>query len=487
MRVFLSFLFFVLVSFAAIAQQPNIFFQGQTDNASGKKVTLSRYNDPLSLTEMQIDEAVIADDGTFRLKAYANYPMLVVVQIENYSQSFYAEPGRTYEMYLPEFDWDMDEKINVNLAPVALPFQFLNLPANELNLSIARFDEVVDSFVYENRLHLDFRFRPEKTYFDTLMQTVERLCPNTDNEYFNRYKQYHLAALQCEMGFASRTKLYDQYIRNQPIRYYDDNYMRLFLTLFRNRISKGSRYLKIREIAEFVDRLDLGHFLDSLGLDPLLRNEQVRELAALQALSEAYYRSFYFRSDKVLRMIELLGERTKFNDHKVLASHLLEKFHAEEPTAVMPQFTLPDVDKNPVRLSDFKGRWVYLSFVRVGEPDCIGELETMAHFYDSVCGRDSNVVFVTIDCDREFQKMYHLLRNSRKGSRYRWTWLHFDGNYKLLEKYQVASYPTFILINPKGEKQYSVTRAPSTGFLLNGPWRRPNEESEKPRSFLNQY
>ena len=413
--------------------------------------------------------------------------MLVVLQIETYSQSFYAEPGRTYEIYLPEFDWDIDEKINVNLAPVALPLQFLDLPANELNVSISRFDEVVDSFLYANRIHLDFRFRPQKTYFDTLLMEVERLCPDTDNEFFNRYKRYHLASLQCDLRFASRAKMYDEFVRNQPIRYYDENYMSFFLTLFRNSVSKGNKYLKVREVAEFVDRLDLAHFMDSLGLDPLLRNEQVRELVALQALGEAYYRSFYFRSDKVVRMIELLAERSKFSDHKVLAERLLEKLRREEPTAVMPEFALPDVEKRMVSLADFKGKWVYLSFVRMAEPACMGEVETMAHFYDSVCGRDSNVVFVTIDCDREFQKMYHLLKNSRNGSRYRWVWLHFDGNYKLLERYQVASYPTFILINPKGEKQYSVTPAPSAGFLLNGPWRRPNEESEKPRSFLNQY
>ena len=66
--------------------------------------------------------------------------------------------------------------------------------------------------------------------------------------------------------------------------------------------------------------------------------------------------------------------------------------------------------------------------------------------------------------------MYHLLRNSRRGAHYNWTWLHFDGDYRLLEQYGVVSYPTFVLINPQGEKVYDATPTPASGFLMHGPW-----------------
>ena len=59
--------------------------------------------------------------------------------------------------------------------------------------------------------------------------------------------------------------------------------------------------------------------------------------------------------------------------------------------------------------------------------------------------------------------MYHFLKNNKRGHRYNWTWLHFDGNYKLLERYGVVSYPTFLLINPDGQLQYSVTPPPASG------------------------
>ena len=138
------------------------------------------------------------------------------------------------------------------------------------------------------------------------------------------------------------------------------------------------------------------------------------------------------------------------------------------------------MDKKQVSLDNMKGKWVYLAFVRVGDPNCQSEIETMAHFMDSVYAKSKNVEFVTICCDREFQKMYHFLKNSKKGQKYNWTWLHFNGNYKLLEHYQVVSFPYFILINPEGKLQYTVTPSPASGFLLNAPWQPKQKEEERP-------
>jgi hypothetical protein len=114
--------------------------------------------------------------------------------------------------------------------------------------------------------------------------------------------------------------------------------------------------------------------------------------------------------------------------------------------------------------------------VRVGEPECITEVETMAHFKDKVYAENDDVVFVTVDCNREFQKMFHFLKNTKHGDRYNWTWLHFDGDYDLLRRFQITAYPWFVLVNPDGKLQYDITPAPSTGFLLNAPWRKQQKE-----------
>lgn len=453
-------------------------------DGAGKAVSLYHNTDMLTMVEEQMDKTVITDNNHFELNAYSNYPTLVTLQIENYSQSFFVEPGREYEVYVPAFDWDLDEKKNVFLDPEVLPLEFLNMPVDDLNALISNYEMVVAQYMTEHQNRFDARFHPKKRYFDSLVAEVNKRAPDTRNEYFNRYKRYQLASLKFSLRFDSRKHMVQEYIKNQPVLYYDDNYMTLFTTLFANSVSKGTKLLPAWQLGGWVQDLKVKVFLDSLGVDSLLRNEQVRELVALQALQEAYYQGNYYDPDRVIEMLRLVGQQSKFSEHKVLAERIANHLHQQACGAEVPSFTLPDVDKEMVCLDSMRGKWVYLSFVRSGDPNCIGELETMAHFKDSVYAQCKNVEFVTVCCDREPQKMYHLLRNTKKGKRYTWTWLHFDGNYQLLEHYGVAAYPHFVLINPEGQLQYAVTPAPGTGFLLKAPWL-PKQEDEERHFFLN--
>lgn len=480
----LSTLFFVTVTLFANAQT-NITIRGEVVDGAGKEVTLYRYSDMLTLAEVTLDHTRIEENDNFELHAYANYPTLMTLQIENYSQSFYVEPGREYEVYVPRFDWDIDETKNVFLDPEVLPLGFLNMPKDDLNALISNYEQVVSTYIDEHKVFFDNRFRPQRRYFDSLVSEVAKKAPDTKNEFFNRYKRYQLASLKYMLHFDSRAHLCEQYISGNPILYYDDNYMSFFSTLFADCISKGTKKIPAWQMGYWIENENVRVYLDSLGTDTLLRNEQVRELAALEALQESYYQPRYYTPEKVIKMITLIGSQSKFNDHKVLAQRIVENLKRNEAGAEMPDFTLPDIDKQEVSLENMKGKWVYLSFVRVNDPNCISEIETLAHFKDTIYSQNSNVEFVTICCDREYQKMYHFLKNKKRGQKYDWTWLHFNGNYKLLEHYGVVSYPYFILINPEGKLQYSVTPSPASGFLLNAPWKTKDNEEEKP-FFLQQ-
>ncbi len=464
--------------------QTNVTIRGEVVNGAGKEVTLYKYSDMLTRTEVTVDHTVIGANRTFELKAFANYPTMMMLQIENYSQSFFVEPGREYEVYVPRFDWDVDEKKNVFLSPEVLPLEFVNMPADELNGMISNFEAVVADYIDAHRVYFDARFRPQKRYFDSLEAVVAKKAPDTRNEFFNRYKRYQLASMKYSLHFDTRRQMVNRYIKGHPIMYYDDNYMAFFTTLFANSVSKGTNKIPAWQLGHWVNTLNVKVFLDSIGTDTLLRNEQVRELVALEALQEAYYLDRYYESGKVVRMIEMVGAQSKFPEHKELAARLAASLRQQEEGAEMPAFALPDVDKRTVRLEDMKGKWVYLAFVRVGDPNCVAEIETMAHFKDSVYAKNKNVEFVCVCCDREFQKMYHFLKNTKKGQKYSWTWLHFNGNYKLLEKYGVVSYPHFILINPEGQLQYTVTPPPASGILLHGPWQPKPQYSNDDQPFF---
>lgn len=487
MKHLLSLILVCLLAWNGAEAQSNIIIRGEAEDAAGKTILLGGYSDKISCRDLVFDRATIGADKHFELRCFARYPRLVYLQIENYSQSFFVVPGGTYTVRIPSFNWSQDEETNVFLNPVTLPVEFLSVPEDDVNAVITHLDQVTEQYITDHRVQFDERYRPSKVYFDSMINEVDKVCPDGDNEFFNRYKRYNMAKLRLDLKFASKNQIYNTYLRNQPVLCYDDNYMTLFTSLYDHCISKGSRHISIHSLARWVNNQDYATFIDSLGVEPLLRHEQIRELAALQALKEMFYNTKYFKSEDVIGMITHIRDYTKFVDHKPIAQNLLYALTQEQTGCDTPAFALPDADKQTVRLDSLLGKWVYLSFVRVGDPACRGEIETMAHFHDTVCHTYPNVEFVSISCDREFQKMYHFLKNSRDGERYNWTWLHFNGDYEMLQRFRVVSFPSFILINPEGKIYYDITPRPSSGFLMHAPWQsdtNPEEQNIPTGSFL---
>lgn len=468
--------------------QVNVEVVGTSANAAGRHVELLCYDDMLAMSERLLDTATVDSAGRFALGCYLTYPRLVVVQAECYSQSFYAEPGRRYEVWLPEFRWEQDEERNVWLDPVALPLEFLNLPDDELNLKLARFDVAVDSFVAAHRVHLDPRYKPRRAWFDSLEATVRPLYEADADSFYVRYARFTLAQMRYDMRFATRRQLLDG-VLGGPVLYHDECYMRALFDVLGGMVSRGMRKVPKRRLVDWVLTGDMARYIDSVGTEPLLYDEQRRELAVLVALKESLYDPDY-DPDAVAIMLRQLAAQTKWKEHSRLVERLLQSEPATGGAAGMTgdadgrpasvfDVSLPDADRHMVPLDSLRGKWVYMSFVRVGDPNCLREVETLAHFKDSIYARHDDVVFVSIACDREFQKMYHFLRNNRRGPRYSWTWLHFDGNYRWLERMGVVSYPTFLLFNPEGRLHYTVTPWPESGLLLHGPWEKAPAEREK--------
>lgn len=473
LRVLLVFSFYFLFFLVpAAAQRHNVTLQGDFADGAGRKVYLLGYSDPLAQREILLDSTTIDKDGKLQLSFYANYPRLVVVQVETYSQSFYIEPGRTYHMHVDNFDWSQDERRNVYLDPVTLPIRFTGLPDDELNLSIAAFDHICDSVIMRHRLFFDQRYFPNRAYFDTLRRAVGNARFANNSDFFQRYRTYRLAELELQLRVSRREKLYERYVANQPLPYYDENFMQFFYTLYSHSVTSGSRYISTMELSVALASGDAARYLDLMGHHPLLRNEQVRELAAIQALYEMYHQSLYYSQTEVVAMLHSMAALTKFEEHRTLIENLLAALQpAPAATTELLSLQLPDEHHQLHRLSDLRGKWIYIAFVRVDDPNSVGELQTMAHFHDTVYqSAPDSIAFLTIVCDREPQKMYHFLHNNQHTARYNWLFVHFDYHYSLLYRLGVTTYPLFLLIDPDGNLCGSDAPAPATGYLLHGPW-----------------
>ena len=482
------FFIFQFSVFNPLHAQWNVEFRGSSANAAGKHIELFAYQDMLSGHEVLLDQCDIDASGAFSLRCFVNYPRLVFLQVENYSQAFYIQAGHNYDVYIPTFDWDIDETRNVFLDPVALPLEFMGVDSGELNMRIMLFDELVDSFVLANQPRMDFKLKPDRKAVLELQQQVTALQAGLtkrwgEDLFFDRYVTFQMAQLCLTMHVDSRKRLFERFISDAPILYHDENYMGFFFSLFEHSVSGGTKKIPLGRMVEWVEKGDRERYFDSLGLDPMLDNEQVRELVMIQALRESYYDARYDRT-AVKRMMQRIAQDSKFEEHRQLAKEIALSFkssvfgdatqdgdsHLNTDHLTLNTVCLPNAEKQTVCLDDFRGKWVYIAFVRVNDPNCLKEIETMAHFRDTLRVKYPDVELVGVSCDREFQKMYHFLNNSRRGARCNWTWLHFNGEYDLLRRYGVVCYPSFVLLDPQGRVYYDYTPAPGSGILLHGPW-----------------
>jgi peroxiredoxin len=174
----------------------------------------------------------------------------------------------------------------------------------------------------------------------------------------------------------------------------------------------------------------------------LLRNEVLRELVLLKTL-DVLYSSANFNKKAVLEVLRQFSVQSKFERHRQIASNLIETYNRFEKGMPAPEFKLLDTRDSIIKLSDYKGKIVYVNFFANWSKSCLVELELMKKLYDKY---KNQVAFVSISVDREFMKTFYLQRDHK----YEWEFLHFNNDYDLLENYSVFSYPSYVLIGKDG-------------------------------------
>ncbi len=108
------------------------------------------------------------------------------------------------------------------------------------------------------------------------------------------------------------------------------------------------------------------------------------------------------------------------------------------------EFTLPDLDGKPVRLSDFRGKVVFLNFWATWCKPCEDEIPSMQILYESLKDQPFEIVAVSVDTEgpdvvKKFVKEYGIT----------FTVLH-DRKGKVKEEYKTTGVPETFIIDQNG-------------------------------------
>ena len=129
-----------------------------------------------------------------------------------------------------------------------------------------------------------------------------------------------------------------------------------------------------------------------------------------------------------------------------------------------PDFTLNDIQGNPVKLSDFRGRQVVLVFWASWCPDCRAEVPELKAMH--AAADPAKVAFVSVSFDRNFDTLVNFVReNYLPGVQL------FDAagkkDSKVAELYHVKWIPSLYLIGADGKVQLSTVVAQKVAKALN--------------------
>ncbi len=450
--------------------EEKVTIQGEAPAFKGETVTWWRFTDFVTYQEERIGQSTVNEDGKFRFereRTERTFPSFL--RIEGVDARIHIDPGGDYKVKFPRLPEDSAKKVG-HMNEVELTFY--ELPRHDINNLIFDFNRVYDQLIRENsslialksfrggnysqRLDeerpLDSSIRKalsEKPSLDTLVDSLKGLVKEryseVDHPYFNTYQHFAMADFE-RLTTRSDRRLFNQYLKDEPVHYHNEEYMKFFNQFFKGFLIEPGMRNDPQALKGVVNRT---HSLDGLQnflkKQRFMENPRIRELTAIKGLFELYYRP-EFEQKGVRVLLDSLVQAGRYPETRKIAGNLLANFNKTRKGTRVPSFHLPDRDSNMVSLGDLTGnKHIYLNFFSALQAKSKRELKVIEKLQGKY---GEHIKFVSISLDEQMEEMQRFLAEHPE---YDWTFLHMGEDRDQWAKYNIHSYPVFYLLSPSGE------------------------------------
>lgn len=163
--------------------------------------------------------------------------------------------------------------------------------------------------------------------------------------------------------------------------------------------------------------------------------------------------------------LDLVYEKTVSNITDTLKLGLVKSIYqrlkALQDGTLIPEFSFSDLNGEMVKLSDFKGRYVYIDIWATWCGPCMYEMPYLRKLEDTLANK--NIAFVSI-CKDDYKQNWE--RSIKKSGSKSVQLFAEEGNDKFFKDFIVNSIPRFILIDKDGKIINSNAKRPSDPALL---------------------
>jgi len=456
-KTFLLITFSILFTSVIFSQQ--IIIKGNAKTYAGSELEVSCFSEQVTFTEKVLAKTKVKRNGDFEFKFNIKKTQLVFIHLDVFKALIYVEPNNEYKIILPQKTKKLNaDKLNPFFKEAEFYPQILNKDSLDLNYKIQKFDFYYDKYL--TKYFQLFKGKLNKSKTDTIMYLINNEVDDGNNDFFKKYKKYNYTSLQFMAYQRNKEQLIENYFAKNSVLFENPAYMNLFNQIFNNYLSALYKNPKGKIIPYNLIRekslKKLKHSLDSF---PYLNNNTLKEIVIIKSLYDNFYKDD-FPQDDIMLMIDSVRISTNNDKIKTIANNILSKIKTLLIGYDAPEFYLPNAEKKFYTNTSFRNKFVYLNFCSPDSYTCLQELQLLKKMHETNL---ELFEIVTIFISDDIKDMKDFVKQND----YKWKFLFYNNNNKLLKDYNIKVYPTYYLINPENKLSMSPAFSPTEPSIEN--------------------
>lgn len=422
----------------------NIKITGKIHKSESESlVRLMTYNDMLTFEQTTIYETKSDENGKFTIEADINEITFAQIAVNLDRVDILLRPNSIYEVEISIPEQENGISYFEQQAPT---IKIISADDESLYSQYYTSEMLIDDFLLKNFNNL---YRGRKiSLLDSLDIQIEKKIGSIKSKFVEDNLRYRKASMQMVVDNDNGKKVICQYFNKQEILYSQLAYMDLFQEIFTNYLSSiqfnhsdlmRHLYYDYDTFIKYIKEKDV--FLSE--------NQDLAELIIALNLKKMYYE---MADDKkqILKQLHSISQNTKNQNNKAVILDMLKQINRLSFNSDAPTFSLQDRNGNTVKSSDFKDSMLLLQFVNQVSAMTAHQFNTLKDFSQQWNDSIQIVTIATKECFDDFLQMF-----DDKG--YKWNLLNLGDDILLLEKYQIRTFPDYIILG----KNNKVGMAPA--------------------------
>lgn len=449
MKKYIS-LFVCFIFVLGLYAKPSVVF-GLAKDYAGKQLVLKSYSDEILFSEIVLDTAIVDSLGNFSFQIDVPLTTSCFISLPTYQVFLFVEPNKTYEVELPPFvAISRAQQFNPYFKPERILLNIKNVDETDLNNLIFDFENVYNYYYLKSALY------PQADSLVARISTIEKQFQHYQNSYFEEYRAYKYALmLHLETKKAPFWAI-EKYISHLPASYHNMAFWEMLNTVFED-FFDAFPFRKEQQLMEKALK-----DADFIGMKQVLQEHffitdlALQELIIIKSLYDAFFSEKHDAFYMYMLMNNWLPQLTIAQNQAIL-KRIIEKSTQNAPHTKAYHFSLQDERGKYKKLSDYKGKYVYLNFcntqISLSKKD-FGILSKYGVLYKK------DLVVVNVFTDDEKESVLSFLRSIKRKN----VNLFVADDNQILQEYQIKNIPSYFLIDREGFFILSPAPSPYENF-----------------------